>query len=957
LGKIEEYNAIRNNPSLSTAEKMKQMAAVQAKYESGSASSAGVTGGMTGASIALRGRTSTTPQMKTGKNSLRSVVKPEKTSVPITTSVIDRFIPSGFREGLKTIEGKIQSGEIKPATTVTGTMIPATPTIVTTPKTTAFAATAGAMAGIKIATTPTSKPVTSTLTTQKTKPSIHEVSSKAAIFGLKVATGDIKVKHDVEDPYADLPWSKSGFISYLEPQMDLYRQRWKDVDVTMDYENIETGEIITGEKLKKIRKQEYEDFNELYTDALKLKPYHRIKKTDTGFEKYTDQFEKAQFEWEQLEWWQQAGKAFFVGATQWPETIARAPVIRDIPLIGAGKGYDDYGKELAIQESVTWEHAKQARKGMEYQVSGLMSGDKNKYAKGVIMQTDFAKDVVLSPAMMEVYGYGGFKVLSAAARPVTRGVIRGLTNVGSKTLRFSGSSLSRIPILSKIAKTEVGIRSYQWATQGYKFGKRLAPGGAKDISRIYIGKSEIMSKTVVEGGKKIERIWMSPAQQRTANIALAKKLMEPATIDIPFPKSGSDVIFTKTGSWQMKGNKLFRNITTFSSGYKEPVINKNWFISAVDDIGFTGYSKKFGSKTIGYIDDISGDYVTRLKPYEARFRVFPESKMILDKTIVDKYGSRRLAVRASYNLDDTVKLFERKTVYPTNIIKGSRSTKYNFFTGPSIDTPMSAWAKMARGSGETWTRKYMFRHPIKHLVRSKSASQTLIPSVKSVIPRSNGSVFNSGRLGIIQRLNAPVIPARSGLPSFIDFIPSIISKPKNIQNIQPILKIGNINIQPILKIGNINNEKRLSASGYISITKTSPDIDKDFERNIIVLPQMKQSEIMKNVQGTISLQRQEQKSLLVPVPVTDIRNRTKIVSITNFMDTRLKTDIPFIIPGMKTGGGGSSGGLTDIPFIIPGMKTGGGGSSGGFYNLYGKKYKYREFKIKDILKELRSDFL
>ena len=99
-------------------------------------------------------------------------------------------------------------------------------------------------------------------------------------------------------------------------------------------------------------------------------------------------------------------------------------------------------------------------------------------------QVPFYGEVATSPAMVEVYTLGAVKGLGMVARPLVRGAIRSGVSVGAKTLRFAKIPISKIPYIAKLGNHKVVKRSYQWAAHGYKFGTRLAPGGAKQVSRI-----------------------------------------------------------------------------------------------------------------------------------------------------------------------------------------------------------------------------------------------------------------------------------------------------------------------------------------------------------------------------------------------------------------------------------------------------------------------------------------
>ena len=420
-----------------------------------------------------------------------------------------------------------------------------------------------------------------------------------------------------------------AFQQQLEPGMAARIERYRSVDTGQTYvlgsgSHIFHGgrwrrSVVSGEELKAIRKREMEEYNVLYTSALGLKPYQYVRETKTGYSIETDLEAKASYEWERSSPIQKTVRAMTVGITQFPRFY-----------LGGFLDTEQYGKDLVVEESQVWSKVKSGDWKAAYVYTGT------------------------SPLAQEAAFLGIMKGAGWVARPVARGLIRGSAHVGGKIVRFAGVSTSKV--VSKIGASrfvstgakEVGKRTYQWAAHGYKFGSRLVPGGARQVSRVPLKTGmERMSKTIVTGGKhRLERVWMSPTQQAVAKVGIAKKLAAKPVMDMPFPKSGHDVVFTQTGSWKLKGTTLTQKIATSTTKYVDPdpwIIGDktiNWF--GITDIGtkYGGFVRELPKNLSSTIDDVvSGSYTTKLKPYEGRFRVFPDP--VSSRACTGRHGSRR----------------------------------------------------------------------------------------------------------------------------------------------------------------------------------------------------------------------------------------------------------------------------------------------------------------------------
>jgi len=304
----------------------------------------------------------------------------------------------------------------------------------------------------------------------------------------------------------DIRYSRSALRTETEMGMEARWKAYEDVDVDKDY-FVDTGMprgayffpfvqaskektyVVSGEELKQIRKEELEEYNKYWTWAHKLKPYEYVWKKPTGWEIETDVVAKAKSEWDEagkpLNIWdiglkkitglsaRQTTKAAFVTFTHWPETIFRAPIIKDIPLIGAGKGYDTYGKELAAWESYEWGKAKEYSKFY----GAVLSGDKEQAKKSWEAGKDFQMNIATSPAMILMYTLSAQVVLSPVVKASTKYIVKNIPKVYSAYVKtfpqgsgvrlesgeLIGQSYFRRQV-SKIPYTQFAQNIYGWST-------------------------------------------------------------------------------------------------------------------------------------------------------------------------------------------------------------------------------------------------------------------------------------------------------------------------------------------------------------------------------------------------------------------------------------------------------------------------------------------------------------
>jgi len=219
---------------------------------------------------------------------------------------------------------------------------------------------------------------------------------------------------------------------------------------------------------------------QINVQAMGLQPYHKIREVEPGkFTIQTDPMAKARMEWKTLSPVQQFGRAFWVGATQWPRTVW-----------GGFLNPKQLQKELITTEQYQWEGAK-------------------KYGAGFVV-----KEAAVSPAMVDVYitlgTMGVVKAGSLAARGAARYVPRFVSKTSEvfpKTSIFSRS-------LSKISQRPVMQNYYRWAVKGYVPGSALVqvPKGEP-----YYSKGIRFQRYVFKPDKSLgffnRRVWLSPQEQ------------------------------------------------------------------------------------------------------------------------------------------------------------------------------------------------------------------------------------------------------------------------------------------------------------------------------------------------------------------------------------------------------------------------------------------------------------
>jgi hypothetical protein len=208
------------------------------------------------------------------------------------------------------------------------------------------------------------------------------------------------------------PRLRSGEF-YSKPQPKIEQRVSKTIDSTIGkYYTIESykgllagrykqaSQIYVGiqdlEQRQKFKTEYLDPIKQQWVEASKLKSYHVIKRTDEGFEI----FESPQKKWATLSPVEQFGKAFWVGATQFPETV-----IHGITSPFTGRTTKEYQQDLIGWETGTWEIARRRDYG------------------------GIAREALLSPAMTHVvYPLAGSYALGAGI-----GAFKA-TSIGSKTL-------------------------------------------------------------------------------------------------------------------------------------------------------------------------------------------------------------------------------------------------------------------------------------------------------------------------------------------------------------------------------------------------------------------------------------------------------------------------------------------------------------------------------------------
>lgn len=180
----------------------------------------------------------------------------------------------------------------------------------------------------------------------------------------------------------------------------------------------------------------------------------------------------------------------------------------------------------------------------------------------------FIGSTLTTPAVIEAATLGIFKGAGILARPVARAGIR----TGA---RFAGRIAMAIPdeklyshFAKKLVESPLGKRIWEWSAKGYKFGYRLAPGGTRPIRKVldmgkYLRGEKITQKLI--SGRSLERVWLSPSARKFAQEDIAKRIGK--RISIGFPKKDDMVMSVLKQDTRLVGKKLVTYQKTFYTGY------------------------------------------------------------------------------------------------------------------------------------------------------------------------------------------------------------------------------------------------------------------------------------------------------------------------------------------------------------------------------------------------------
>jgi len=615
--------------------------------------------------------------------------------------------------------------------------------------------------------------------------------------------------------------------------------------------------IIEGTYLKHILKTKYIDLAEKqyileqaqWQKSIKTPVGSTYVKTPTGYIMQRDVLKEAQAEWKTLTPAQQIGKTAYVAATHWPQILWEA-----FTSPFTSRDVKTYQKELIGWEKAQWERAK----------TGGIGG--------------FIGHTLITPSMIEVYTLGTAKGLSMAIRPVTRGIIRTGVRLGTRISRFvPEEKLLTQPIISKIVKTPVISRAYQWAGKGYRFGYRLAPSGTipvrKTISTSLFTGEKISQKLV--SGRVLERVWLSPIAQKQAQKRIASMIGR--RISIAFPKEDmiSKIIRQET---KLAGKRLVTRQTTLYMGMGlEPAKGGiGGFVRALPKAKiqtlFTG--KGFTPLYTEIHKDIYGMFVAIREPAQL------------------KVGAGAIA---------RIRAIQKGLAQI-----GTRPSKITAFPALGREAMKGKAFEMATAQQE-WIRKYYLKHPFKAFIESRRGIQIIVPKPSvEVLRRATRTGFAGGRLGIVQRLQAPIVMGEIPVVETGMFYMGVHEPVKTI-------------IPEVKKIPMVRQFKG-ELFGYAPATMTG------------ILPVLV-SDVTTKVRQT-----QYQTIALTPKQMTKqmLSQQKALVQAQKQATVQPKFQITqFITPSF-------------LPFMLPHPTLYGRGEQFYDYDLWGLQYRKREFKIPSI---------
>jgi len=500
-----------------------------------------------------------------------------------------------------------------------------------------------------------------------------------------------------------------------------------------------------------------------------------------------------------------------------------------------------------------------------------------------------------------------------------------------------------VPVYSKIGSplklgsTKFGKNLYNWSVKGYTKGLRLAekPIGTAVKETTKGGwKFKTVGQKFISGAGKgnVEKVWLSPTQKIAAEKALAKTLTNKATINFPTKltleqfKRGKplSVVLKETKFGGLTGRKL---ITTQKTLYITRGKKPTWSLLSGKYRGFTRPLSKTNIQPSFY-----GTGTTKLKPYTGKFITPFETKVPgLEKVV-------------SY-------LHYSKQIQPTRVLRGvtagristARKIATEGFVKTSFDDPIKLFAKGAAKARHKWT---LTHNPFKYFYSGREATQTLVPKISTdTILKPVSSGFSSGRLGLIQRLNAPIL-TNIGLPSVAYSIPygasRFVSKPFTISHTKQDTGTKQFSFQTPTTTSKLD-------SGLDSIHITTPDFNKpktitfsktdtipssDLGIASVTLPDVKKdigvAPVSISGTATALAYKQQLKPISFKAPLKSYHTPRRI-NKTVFQTPKLPLLAPLWIPKGVYGRGKRTGS----------------------FNLFGKGYKFRSVKIKDPFKAMK----
>lgn len=494
--------------------------------------------------------------------------------------------------------------------------------------------------------------------------------------------------------------------------------------------------------------------------------------------------------------------------------------------------------------------------------------------------------------------------------------------------------------IKKIGETSFGKNIYRWGLKGYEPALRLTSQGAVKSSETLIkgtqAETRVISRKLIEGGgKRIERVFLSPKQASWASKQISKKLG--TRMDIVFPKA-SDIATSYYKTTRLKGLFTKRLVTSEKafyttwkktiSGQMDDVFSRS-FVLAGKKQGTGFVREKIGSQLYKQSDEaIQSSYITPLKPYKARFKI--GDIVDIEKTskagIEDIYdiGTGGFQYKKIYSLGD---IYEEKLVQPRIVTPGSRFTKFDFFTGPSKDTPMTAWAKQMTKAEEKWISTYRWKHPLKTLMKDITATQKIIPKLETGFLKKTTNI-GYGRTGLIQRMNAVSIPLSLSskavsFPLFLGLKTYPVFTEKTYEQ---------ITIQP---------SKSTQQNYTVVLPKTILDINEKKSIKKIVLPQTtsEQKYSVKIINLELQSEEQQQKQVQKTIQLILPRKKTVKASISTFPQFLIQTKKPEERTFVPT--------VPITPKYFP-YQQGlyGGGRRGYGLSIFGSRKAIRSVKIK-----------